>query len=264
MRPFAINEIPNDIKHFVGRIDRIRFPRQGYTSDVGIIEAKGHYFALKRTREPLYCSWLEQEVDILSLLSIKTTLPVPDVEVYVKEDEKGHSWALMECLQGETMRFAIANESNQKRREELIVQFGEILARVHSIPCPNEWKQQGSWLDNQLKKASYQLTHYQVDVTSELLKEIVENRPQPVKQTLIHGDFTIDNVLVHNRKISGVIDWAGGAYGDPRYDVALAVRPKPSLFQKNTDYTLFFNGYGAEPISKEDYHYFANGLNEFF
>src|SRR5699024_388531 len=100
--------------------------------------------------------------------------------------------------------------------------------------------------------------------TEELLKKIKLNKPNQFKQTLIHGDYTIDNVLVHNGVISGVIDWAGGAYGDPRYDVSLAVRPKPNAFENVLERELFFEGYGGKIIKNEEFDYFVNGLYEFF
>ena len=88
--------------------------------------------------------------------------------------------------------------------------------------------------------------------------------PAPCPPTLIDGDFTIDNVLVRDRNIVGVIDWSGGAFGDPRYDAALAIRPKRSAFQHEADVIVFFEGYGQKPITKDEYEYFANGLYEFF
>ncbi|NJP39269.1 aminoglycoside phosphotransferase family protein [Alkalicoccus luteus] len=79
----------------------------------------------------------------------------------------------------------------------------------------------------------------------------------------MHGDFTIDNVLIHGGRITGIIDWAGAAYGDPRYDVALAVRPKPSVFTQE-DAAAFYKGYGKTALSNNEFHYFAEGLYEFF
>lgn len=80
----------------------------------------------------------------------------------------------------------------------------------------------------------------------------------------IHGDYTIDNVLVSDGIITGIIDWSGGAYGDPRYDVSIAIRPKPNLFQDEIDRQIFFEGYGEKIINYKEYDYFVNGLNEFF
>lgn len=246
-------------------MNSIRFPRQGYTSDVGIIENNdGNLFALKRTKEPLYNSWLNEEVAVLNCLSMKTKLPIPKVNKFVVDSRKNQSWALIEFLEGVTLRAALSNEKNQEKRKELIYNFGETLSLIHSTPCPDELKDHKPWIDNMLFKAEYNLKHYKVDSTEELLKKIKLNKPNQFKQTLIHGDYTIDNVLVHNGMISGVIDWAGGVYGDPRYDVSLAVRPKPNAFENVLDRELFFEGYGGKIIKNEEYDYFVNGLYEFF
>ncbi|TFB22832.1 hypothetical protein E3U55_06235 [Filobacillus milosensis] len=60
------------------------------------------------------------------------------------------------------------------------------------------------------------------------------------------------------------IDWSGGAYGDPRYDTAIAVRPKQGIFRWPQDWHIFFESYGKEPINRKEYDYFVEGLYEFF
>lgn len=265
MQPIDIKEIPNEIKQYVNGINSIRFPQQGYTSDVGIIESNdGNLFALKRTKESLYNSWLNKEVATLNCLSIKTKLPIPKVNKFVVDSGKNQSWALIQFLEGVTLRIALSNEKDQENRGELIYNFGKILSRIHSTPCPDGLKDHGSWIDNILFKAECNLKHYKVDGTEELLNKIKLNKPNQFKQTLIHGDYTVDNVLIHNGMISGIIDWAGGAYGDPRYDVSLAIRPKPNVFENIIDRELFFEGYGEKIIGNEEYDYFVNGLYEFF
>ncbi|MGV3465266.1 MAG: aminoglycoside phosphotransferase family protein, partial [Heyndrickxia sp.] len=62
----------------------------------------------------------------------------------------------------------------------------------------------------------------------------------------------------------GIVDWCGGAYGDPRYDLSLAIRPKPNLFEDEIDREIFFEGYGGKILNNKEYDYFVNGLNEFF
>ena len=264
MQPILISEIPNNIREYLNGINSIKFPRQGYTSDVGIIESKGNLYALKRTKEPLYSSWLHKEVSVLNSLSKNTTLPVPKIKKFVIDSYKNHSWALIEFLEGETLRTALSNENNQEKRGELIFNFGKVLSQIHSTPCPKELINEKPWLDDMLSKADYNFKNYKVDGTEELLEKIKINKPKEFNQTLIHGDYTIDNVLVHNGKISGVIDWAGGAYGDPRYDVSLAIRPKPNAFESVIDKEIFFEGYGEKIIDNIDYDYFVNGLYEFF
>lgn len=114
-----------------------------------------------------------------------------------------------------------------------------------------------------LKQAKYNLEHNKVDGTTALLENLKNQKPATSEQMLINGDCIMDNFLVHEGNISGIIDWSGGAYVDPRYDVSLAIRPKHNVFQSTKDHSAFFKGYGEKIITHEEYEYF-NGLYEFF
>ncbi|WP_430787428.1 phosphotransferase family protein [Virgibacillus flavescens] len=264
MRPIQLNEIPFEIREYLGTIHSIQFPIQGDTSDVGIMESSEGTYALKRTKEELFNSWLSKEVSVLNVLTAQTDLPVPKVNKFVEQTDKKENWALFDYIEGETIKSALETEENQEKRMEIIFNFGKILAEIHSTPPPKSLMHNQSWIDDMLQEAEYNLINYTVDGSRDLLHDIKINKPKAHKQTLIHGDYTIDNVLVHNGKISGVIDWGSGAFGDPRYDVSLAIRPKPGAFENEADTQTFFEGYGRKIISKKDYDYFVHGIYEFF
>jgi aminoglycoside phosphotransferase (APT) family kinase protein len=263
MQPITIYEIPEDIHDEVGTIYTICFPKQGHTSDVAIIEAKHGTYIIKRVKGELFCAQLAKEAKALMYLS-STALLIPTLYRFHETKHKKEAWALLEYIEGETLRQALEKETNEAKRQDMIFCFGEVLSKIHSTPCPRELIGQKPWLDEMLEKAAYHLTHYHVDGTAELLDALIKKRPAPCPPTLIHGDFTIDNVLVRDGNIVGVIDWSGGTFGDPRYDAALAIRPKQNAFQRESDVIVFFEGYGQEPITKDEYEYFANGLYEFF
>lgn len=266
LEPISQQEIPDEILKSLGDIHQIIFPRQGHTSDVGVVYSMKGIAVLKRTRSKQFNEWLKRESYILDSLS-NSQLPVPKVFDFVEkthQNDEIHAWLLMEYLQGETLRSIMFNEYDSNTRYNIIFDFGRKLRELHTTPCPVELKSSGNWLDHMLTQAKYYLDHYNVDGTPQLLEELITNKPKEFKQTLIHGDFTIDNVLVHEGRISGIIDWSGGAYGDPRYDVSLAIRPKQKIFQSLSDHKAFFDGYGEKIITHEEYHYFAEGLYEFF
>ncbi|WP_235728352.1 hypothetical protein [Kurthia senegalensis] len=64
MKPIELNEIPLEIKSFLTTIDSIKFPRQGYTSDVIILEANEEKYVLKRTKGEFNCSLLKKKIRI--------------------------------------------------------------------------------------------------------------------------------------------------------------------------------------------------------
>jgi aminoglycoside phosphotransferase (APT) family kinase protein len=263
--PIRLGEIPQEIREQLGSIRDIRFPRQGCTSNVAIIDSEQGRFVLKRCRGAKYTGWLQREAFVLSHLS-KTALPVPSLRAFAEDrDEQGgiQSWLLMDHLPGEPIRECLEREKDPDKRRSILFEFGKTLRELHSTPCPDELKGDETWLDRMLDQAEYNLRHYRVDGTAELLDWLKTNRPAEIGQALIHGDCTIDNFLVRDGKISAIIDWNGGAFGDPRYDAALAVRPKEGLFEWPEDYDAFFGGYGKRILTGEQYAYF-NGIYEFF
>ena len=102
MQPILIDEIPSEIKEYLNKIYSIRFPRQGYSSDVGLIENNQGFYALKRTKGELFCSWLNREIAVLNCLTNQTKLPVPKVKKFVKQENHRNSQALLEFLEGNT------------------------------------------------------------------------------------------------------------------------------------------------------------------
>jgi predicted Ser/Thr protein kinase len=124
--PILLNEIPIAILDLVDEVKNLTFPRQGHTSDVCIIESDKGFFVLKRTKGERYCSWLSQEVFVLNCLS-QTDLSIPKIYKFVEEKDNSQSWALLEYIEGVTLRNSLMNENNQNKRHEMIFQFGKIL-----------------------------------------------------------------------------------------------------------------------------------------
>lgn len=171
----------------------------------------------------------------------------------------------MDHLEGISLRQYLASDPDRMNRERAIASFGHSLKQAHEYPCPMEWRQSDQdWLDSMLIKAANNLAHYSVDGTEELLSSLRKNRPSSVQPTLIHGDFTMDNVIVRDGEVIGIIDWAGASCGDPRYDVALATRPKANAFEDQWDKEIFYDAYGRLRLTDEEYRYFEDGIYNFF
>ncbi|HLV97279.1 MAG TPA: phosphotransferase [Ktedonobacterales bacterium] len=264
--PFAASEFPEEVAAVLGTVQRLRYPPQGDTSALAIVEGTGGLYAVKRSRGERFSGWLRQEYQALCALA-QTPLPTPQPYAFVQREEPGalESWLVMEYLPGETLLAAIKQETDGAARQNLLRAFGAVLAAIHSTPIPPALQGDGRpWLDTMLERAEYALLHYPVDGNAALLEVLKQRRPQPVPPTLIHGDFTVDNVLVAAGKVTGIIDWAGAGPGDPRYDLTLAIRPQPKgLFQEPSDQRAFFEGYGLADLSESEFDYFER-LYEFF
>lgn len=97
------------------------------------------------------------------------------------------------------------------------------------------------------------------DGTQALWQEINKCRPSHVPQTMIHGDCTTDNIMVLDEEVYAFIDVAFMTVGDPRYDVALAIRKFNDLERQT-----FYEGYKRYRLTQKEAVYFEKGLYEFF
>ncbi|HZR44920.1 MAG TPA: phosphotransferase [Ktedonobacteraceae bacterium] len=258
--------LPYEIKSFLGTVYELAYPRQGDTSDVAIVVCERGKYVVKRSRGGQFRDWLAQEYHVLQAL-IEVSLPLPRPYLYVEccTSETPEAWLVMSHLPGDSLRIVACNEADQAAKRQMLFAVGQVLAKLHSLAVPTALcaERGKAWLDSMLKQARYNLEHYEVEGSAELLEQLETQRPRMVQPTLIHGDFAIDNVLIVDREVSGIVDWAWGAWGDPRYDRALAIRPKEGIFQMPEDTQSFFNGYGTAGLSQDEYDYFVS-LYEFF
>jgi aminoglycoside phosphotransferase (APT) family kinase protein len=257
---------PQEIHTLLGPIRGLDYPVQGETSDVVFVESAHGSLVIKRAYQQPYSDWLRREYHVLRALAAATALPIPRVYTSVEQhtSEGDEHWLVMARLAGQPLQLVLRSEPDPSVRRRLFRGFGEVLGSIHRCsPPPILATLDQPWLDSMLRRAADYLQHYPVDGTPALLRGLEQHRPQPITPTLIHGDYMLDNVLVTDGSISGVIDWAGGAVGDPRYDLALATQPRPEAFQSSADLEAFYDGYEGLPITAEEAGYFV-GLYEFF
>ena len=262
------DNLPAELQAALGQVQEWIAPPQGMSgARVELARTTHGAYVLKYAVGTLYGSWLAREYRVLSALS-PLALPVPRPHALVRRDTgvTPERWLLMDAFPGETLSAVLLKTTGTSTRVSLLRDFGQTLARIHAPAVPaGVPRPQPTWLDAMLDEAAENLEHFSVDGTPELLAHLRQTRPQPVSPTLIHGDYTIDNVMVADGRVCGVIDWSGGAMGDPRHDLALATRPQDEAFstEREADLQAFYEGYGSPPLSQTEFDYY-NGLDEFF
>ncbi|WP_391115842.1 aminoglycoside phosphotransferase family protein [Psychrobacillus sp. L3] len=252
--------IREQFEEIIGKVHSFSFPkRQGATSKVIFLHTDNGQFVCKAAQTSLYREWLLEEAWIMKHWNEETNLPIPTFYQFVENNEE--SYLLMSLEKGIPLREALLKAESDEEKYALLESFGELLNQLHETKPPTSCVTKESWLDEQLEKATYNLQNYVVDGDQLLLDKLKRNKPIPFKQSLIHGDCTIDNVLVSNGRVRTFIDLAGSVYGDPRYDIALATR---SIRKNDALLQAFYKGYKGETITEEEFDYFDRGLYEFF
>jgi aminoglycoside phosphotransferase (APT) family kinase protein len=230
------------------------------TSEVAFVDGDAPC-VIKRCRDRRYLEWLSREHRVLLALE-NASLPVPRVLGYAKVDnsEKGHeAWLVMSRLEGRPLWNEMLH-ANSQRRARLLQLVGELLNQLHATAVPIGLRST-AWLDRMLAEARENLNW--CDGTGTLLASLDDHRPEPVPEVLIHGDLALDNVLVSAEDAMSLIDWSGGAQGDPRYDLALALHTEPEIELSEAELAAFFEGYGGKAIDRSTRRWFES-LYEFF
>ena len=260
MSQFLSKKLKEAVKEITGTIHSCSFPeRQGATSTVTFIQSENGQFVCKTASVDPYRDWLTKEAVNMEQLNLHTNLQIPTFFYFWEDKQESH--LLMSLERGVSLRKALQIAETTEEKLELIKSFGELLQKLHNTPSPPLWIEKEPWLDTQLHTAAYNLEHYEVDGNRQLLNQLIVKKPASTQQRLIHGDCTVDNVLVVDGKVQTLIDLAGTAFGDPRYDIALATR----AFRKDVRMLdAFYQGYVLQTISEDEFAYFDGGLYEFF
>lgn len=179
----------------------------------------------------------------------------------VDNSDKGReAWLVMSRLDGRSLWNEMLH-ANSRRRARLLQRLGELLKRLHATAVPTGLRSEFLWVNQMLAEARKNLEW--CDGRVELLASLDHRRPEPVPDVLIHGDLALDNVLVSAEDAMSLIDWSGGAQGDPRYDLALALHTEPEIEMGEAELAAFFEGYGGMPVDRSTRRWFES-LYEFF
>jgi aminoglycoside phosphotransferase (APT) family kinase protein len=150
----------------------------------------------------------------------------------VCEDERvlGVPFYVMRFLDGHviTTRLPQGLEQPDARRrlgDELVDALVEIHAADVSEAALAAFARPGSYLERQVRRFA-QL--WEINATREIPtvvevgRRLAEELPEPLPETVVHGDYRLGNVMVERDRpdrVEAVLDWEMGAIGDPRADL---------------------------------------------
>jgi aminoglycoside phosphotransferase (APT) family kinase protein len=150
----------------------------------------------------------------------------------VCEDEAllGVPFYVMRFLDGHVVTTTLPaglDDPDARRRlgEELVDALVEIHTADVTEPALAAFSRPGSYVERQVRRFT-QL--WEINATREIPavvevgRRIGEERPEPVPDTVVHGDYRLGNLMVERGRpdrVQAVLDWEMGAIGDPRADL---------------------------------------------
>jgi aminoglycoside phosphotransferase (APT) family kinase protein len=99
--------------------------------------------------------------------------------------------------------------------------FAQTLAHLHTLP----WEVHPDLLIRPLRFAFDELSRQVFDLNMDPLPEILGwlrariNDVNEMPHTVLHGDYTLYNILADYTAVTGVLNWENASLADPRFDV---------------------------------------------
>ncbi|WP_226579903.1 phosphotransferase family protein [Acuticoccus sediminis] len=186
---------------------------------------------------------VDREFRVLSALAA-TDVPVPPVHALCEDhDVAGQMFYVMDMVPGRVFWDPRLEELTTAERGGIFASMNETIAAIHRIdPAAvglDDFGRHGGYLERQISRWTRQ---YRASETGpnpameDLIAWLPENKPAEGETRLVHGDYRLDNVLIHptEPRIVAVLDWELSTLGDPRADFAyhaMTWRFAPDLFR---------------------------------
>ncbi|MGJ7512965.1 phosphotransferase [Pseudomonas baetica] len=170
---------------------------------------------------------VDREYRVMRALG-ETSIPVPEMLAFC-EDESilGAQFYLMEFLAGRVITDQSLPGMSAHERVAIYREMNSLIARLHAVDYRaiglETYGVAGNYIERQVRRWSRQCSEATVPITADmrrLMDWLPEHVPADDETTLVHGDFRLDNLVLHptEPKAIGILDWELSTLGDPLAD----------------------------------------------
>ena len=172
---------------------------------------------------------VDREFRVLQALQ-GTGVPVPSARVLCEDPQVlGSSFLVMDHVEGRLFSDPTLPGCTSDERAAIYRDLADVLARLHALDPEalglGDYGKPGNYLERQVQLWTRQYDAAKTDEVAEvraLGEWLTSHVPESVRRTIVHGDYRLNNVLVHptEPRIVAVLDWELSTLGDPLCDLA--------------------------------------------
>lgn len=177
---------------------------------------------------------VDREYRVMSALG-PTDVPVPHMYALCEDEAVlGQAFYIMDWVEGRVFRDpAVPGVSPQERRE-IYRSLAESLARLHRVDHEavglGDYGRAGNYYERQIARWTKQFEASKfgdMPAMDRLGPWLTERIPQDTTAAIAHGDFRLENTVVHptEPRIVAILDWELSTIGHPLADVGLSLLP---------------------------------------
>ena len=224
--------LSGELEGFSGGLTVRQF-RCGQSNPTFLLSAGGREYVLrKKPPGKLLPSAhaVDREYRVIKALSA-TDVPVPETYLLCEDDSIiGTPFYIMDHVKGRIFRDPAASEiSDPGERADILDVMNETLAKIHlvdwNVAGLTDYGKPGTYMARQVGRWARQYEASKTDdieSMNNLIKWLPENIPADDSTTIVHGDFRLENLIIHpsEPRVLGVIDWELSTLGHPLADLA--------------------------------------------
>ena len=168
---------------------------------------------------------VDREYKVMTAL-YETDVPVPKTYGLCEDDDiAGTSFFVMDFLDGDLFWDPMIPSLSNKDRTEIYQNKNKTLAQLHSVDYKNigleDYGKPGNYVARQVSRWSKQYRASETDdieAMNNLIEWLPKNIPDDDETSIVHGDYRLDNMILKNNNVMGILDWELSTLGHPIAD----------------------------------------------
>ena len=168
---------------------------------------------------------VDREYKVITAL-YETDVPVPKTYGLCEDDDvAGTAFFVMDFLDGDLFWDPMIPSITNRDRTEIYKNKNKTLAKLHSVDYKKigleDYGKPGNYVARQVSRWSKQYRASETDnieAMNNLIDWLPKNIPDDDETTIVHGDYRLDNMILKNNEVVGILDWELSTLGHPIAD----------------------------------------------
>jgi len=168
---------------------------------------------------------VDREYKVITAL-YETDVPVPKTYGLCEEDDvAGTAFFVMDFLDGDLFWDPMIPSLSNQDRTEIYQNKNKTLALLHGVDYKKigleDYGKPGNYVARQVSRWSKQYRASETDdieAMNNLIDWLPKNIPDDDETSIVHGDYRLDNMILKNNQVIGILDWELSTLGHPIAD----------------------------------------------